>query len=200
PCTSRATDSANDGPIFPLARRFRPIGPNQLWVGETTYIRIAAGFVYLAVIMDARSRRLMAMRSVGRAIRGLSWRRLGLRSRPDSHRAAAFTTLIAACSTAPNPYRRVLAGHRLVGSMSRWGRAFTRTSTVRAISFPIPTINIGSRSFVPEKITIEQLDDLCALLYYALESCCAALKYGEFQGQSALPVDLRTWQRLCQPS
>ena len=50
----RTTDSAHDCPIFPnLARGFRPTGPNQLWVGDITYIRIAAGFVYLAVILDA---------------------------------------------------------------------------------------------------------------------------------------------------
>jgi putative transposase len=47
----RTTDSDHDGLIFPnLARGFRPSGPNQLWVGDITYIRIAAGFVYLAVI------------------------------------------------------------------------------------------------------------------------------------------------------
>ena len=50
----RTTDSDHDCPIFPnLTRGLRPTGPNQLWVGDITYIRIAAGFVYLAVILDA---------------------------------------------------------------------------------------------------------------------------------------------------
>jgi putative transposase len=64
----RTTDSAHDGPIFPnLARGFRPTGPHQLWVGDITYIRIAAGFVYLAVILDAWSRRVIGY-AIGRQI------------------------------------------------------------------------------------------------------------------------------------
>jgi len=58
----RTTDSDHDGPIFPnLARGFRPNGPNQLRVGDITYIRIAAGFVYLAVILEAWSRRVIRL-------------------------------------------------------------------------------------------------------------------------------------------
>ena len=56
------TDSNHDGPIFPnRAKGFVPTGPNQLWVADITYIAIARGFVYLAVILDSRSRRVVAM-------------------------------------------------------------------------------------------------------------------------------------------
>ena len=34
-------------------------GPNQLWVADLTYIAIATGFVYLAAILDAWSRRVV---------------------------------------------------------------------------------------------------------------------------------------------
>src|SRR6188474_1289560 len=54
------TDSAHDGPIFPnLAKDMEPNGPDQLWVADITYVAIAAGFVYLAVILDAWSRRVI---------------------------------------------------------------------------------------------------------------------------------------------
>ena len=54
------TDSDHDGPIFPnLAKDVVPTGPNQLWVADITYIAIAGGFVYLAVILDAWSRRVV---------------------------------------------------------------------------------------------------------------------------------------------
>ena len=36
----------------------RPPGPNELWVGDITYIRTRSAFVYLAVILDAWSRRV----------------------------------------------------------------------------------------------------------------------------------------------
>jgi putative transposase len=54
------TDSDHDGPIFPdLAKDLAPSGPDQLWVADLTYIRILSGFVYLAVILDAWSRRVV---------------------------------------------------------------------------------------------------------------------------------------------
>lgn len=40
-----------------LALGFTPNGINQLWVADLTYIRLRMGFVYLAVILDAFSRR-----------------------------------------------------------------------------------------------------------------------------------------------
>ena len=47
------TDSDHDGPIFPnLAKDMTVDGPNQLWVADITYVAIAVGFVYLAMILD----------------------------------------------------------------------------------------------------------------------------------------------------
>ena len=42
-----------------LAKDFIPTGPNQLWRSDITYIRILTGFVYLAVILDAFSRKVI---------------------------------------------------------------------------------------------------------------------------------------------
>src|SRR5215510_14600826 len=54
------TDSDHDGPIFPnLAENVVPTDLNQLWVADITYIAIATGFVYLAAILDAWSRRVV---------------------------------------------------------------------------------------------------------------------------------------------
>ncbi len=54
------TDSAHDEPIFPnRARELTLDGPNQLWVADITYVAIMSGFVYVAVILDAWSRRVV---------------------------------------------------------------------------------------------------------------------------------------------
>jgi putative transposase len=55
------TDSDHDGPIFPnLAKTMAPDGPDQLWVADITYIGLTSGrFVYLAIILDAWSRRVV---------------------------------------------------------------------------------------------------------------------------------------------
>ena len=42
-----------------LARRLTPMATDQLWVGDITYIRLDEGFVYLAVILDAFSRKVI---------------------------------------------------------------------------------------------------------------------------------------------
>ena len=42
-----------------LAKDFIPAAPNQLWRSDITYIRILTGFVYLAVILDAYSRKVI---------------------------------------------------------------------------------------------------------------------------------------------
>jgi putative transposase len=54
------TDSDHDQPIFPNRTRGMIVdGPDQLWVADLTYVAVAVGFVYVAVIMDAWSRRII---------------------------------------------------------------------------------------------------------------------------------------------
>lgn len=54
------TDSRHGYTIHPnLARHMVLTAPNQLWVADITYIRLADVFVYLAVILDAFSRRIV---------------------------------------------------------------------------------------------------------------------------------------------
>ena len=54
------TDGDHDLPIFPnLAKDMVPDAPNQLWVADLTYVAIQAGFVYVAVILDAWSRKVV---------------------------------------------------------------------------------------------------------------------------------------------
>jgi len=43
-----------------LARRMKLTGIDQLWVADITYIRLRAEFVYLAVILDSFSRKVVA--------------------------------------------------------------------------------------------------------------------------------------------
>jgi len=54
------TDSRHDHPIYPnLAAEVTPDAVNQLWVADITYIRLRSEFVYLAVVLDAFSRRVI---------------------------------------------------------------------------------------------------------------------------------------------
>jgi putative transposase len=119
------TVSNHDGPIFPnLARDVSPSGPNQLWVADITYIAIASGFVYVAAVLDAWSRRVVGY-AVGRRVDT----RLAL---------AALKAAIAARAPPPGcvhhsdrgsqyaseSYRAELARHGLCGSMGRRGNPY----------------------------------------------------------------------------
>ena len=119
------TDSNHDGPIFPnFARDVVPSGPNQLWVADLTYIEIASGFVYLAAILDAWSRRVVGY-ALGRRIDArlaLSALRAAVASRAPpvgcihhSDRGSQY---------AAETYRSELAEHGLRGSMGRRGNPY----------------------------------------------------------------------------
>ncbi|MEW5806079.1 MAG: IS3 family transposase [Acidobacteriota bacterium] len=63
---THTTDSRHAHPIYPnLIKEIVATGINQIWVSDITYIRILRSFVYLAVIMDAFSRKV-----VGYAVSG----------------------------------------------------------------------------------------------------------------------------------
>ena len=42
-----------------VQRDFEAVGPNRLWVADITYVPTWAGFLYLAVVLDAWSRRIV---------------------------------------------------------------------------------------------------------------------------------------------
>lgn len=54
------TDSSHSLKVFPnLARELKITAVDQLWVADITYIRLPREFVYLAVVLDAFSRRVI---------------------------------------------------------------------------------------------------------------------------------------------
>jgi putative transposase len=57
----RTTDSDHDLPIAPnrLAQRPAPDGPNQVWLQDLTYVPTAQGWLYLALVLDLWSRKIV---------------------------------------------------------------------------------------------------------------------------------------------
>lgn len=57
----RTTDSDHEHPIAPnrLAEREVPTGPDQVWLSDLTYVPTAQGWLYLALVMDLWSRRIV---------------------------------------------------------------------------------------------------------------------------------------------
>lgn len=119
------TDSNHDSPIFPnLAKDIVPTSPNQLWVGDITYVALPARFVYVAIILDAWSRMIVGY-AIGGAIdarlTGAALRTAIERRKPPpgcvhhSDRGSQY---------AAQAYRQLLAGYGLAGSMGRRGNPY----------------------------------------------------------------------------
>jgi putative transposase len=119
------TDSNHNDPICPnLAASMTLDGPNQLWVADITYVAIASSFVYLAVILDAWSRRVVGYaisRSIDARLAAAALKAaINARNPPrgcvhHSDRGSQY---------ASEPYRALLREHGFVGSMGRRGNPY----------------------------------------------------------------------------
>ena len=119
------TDSRHDLEVYlNLAGRMKLSGINQLWVADFTYIRLKCEYVYLAVVLDVYSRKV-----VGWALERAMTARLPLwaleraiaQRQPEpglvhhSDRGVQYASA---------QYMRVLANHGLLPSMSRPGNPY----------------------------------------------------------------------------
>src|SRR6516164_7738922 len=80
------TDSRHNLPLYPnLAAEIEPLAINQLWVADITYIRLRTEFVYLAVVLDAFSGRVIGWalgRTLEAGLAGAALRRAMLERQP----------------------------------------------------------------------------------------------------------------------
>jgi transposase InsO family protein len=111
-----------------LARRLKLTGLNQLWVADITYIRLKSEFVYLAVILDGFSRkvvgwaleRTLATRLTRTALeRAIATRQPGPGLVHHSDRGVQY---------ASDEYVRVLQEHQMIPSMSRPANPYDNAS------------------------------------------------------------------------
>jgi putative transposase len=119
------TDSEHDSPIFPdLAKDVVLERLNQLWIADLTYVAIPGGFVYLAAILDAFSRKV-----VGYAISRSMEARLVVAALKSAVRGrqppkGCIHHSDRGSQYASDVYRKLLADHGLKGSMGRRGNPY----------------------------------------------------------------------------
>ena len=121
----RTTDSNHDSPIYPnLYRNVIPARPDMVWVADFTYIRINVGFCYLAVILDACSRKVVGYGLSKRLDTPLAL--AALRSALDNRKPppGCIHHTDRGCQYASETYRRALDAAGLQGSMSAVGNPY----------------------------------------------------------------------------
>jgi len=119
------TDSNHDRPVYPnLAGELELSGLNQLWVADITYIRLEREFVYLAVVLDAFSRRVIGW-ALDRSLEDkltLAALRMALREREPAPGLVHHSD--RGVQYASRDYTDVLKGHQIRISMSRKGNPY----------------------------------------------------------------------------
>ena len=123
PCT---TDARHDWEIVPnLARGLRLTGLDQLWVADITYVRLQEEFVYLAVIIDAFSRRVIGWAMADHLRASLAIEALNMAL---EERRPAWGSLIhhsdRGVQYACGDYTKILEAHGIAASMSRVGNPY----------------------------------------------------------------------------
>ncbi len=127
------TDSDHGLPLYPnLAREMVLTGLDQLWVADITYIRLEVEFVYLAVILDAFSRRVIGWaldRTLEAELTLQALRMaLGRRRIPKQAEGPAATGLVhhsdRGVQYASRDYTDLLRAHGIAISMSRKGNPY----------------------------------------------------------------------------
>ena len=123
----QTTDSRHDHPISPnrLARRpAPPARPDEVWVTDFTYIPTGEGWLFLAVVLDLYSRRVVGW-AFGPGLTAVLAR--AALQMALSHRRPAAGLLHHSdrgCQYASADYRALLAAHGLEASMSRTGNPY----------------------------------------------------------------------------
>jgi transposase InsO family protein len=120
------TDSRHAHPIAPnlLDRHFDPKAANEAWAGDVTYIATAEGWLYLAVLLDLFSRRVVgwATSAVNDRELALEALRRALRSRRPARGLVHHTD--RGSPYASDEYRQALVDGGIVASMSRTGDCY----------------------------------------------------------------------------
>jgi putative transposase len=120
--SSRATEE-NDGLeiYLNLARRLKICGTNQLWIADITYVRLKTEFIYLAVVLDAFSRKVVGW-SLDRTLQArlpLSALKQAIASRQPPTGVVHHSD--RGVQYACEDYIKLLGGHGMIPSMSRPG-------------------------------------------------------------------------------
>jgi putative transposase len=189
------TDSEHDFLVYPNLAQYLVLNDiNQLWVADITYVRLQEEFVYLAVVLDAYSRRV-----IGWALDATLETRLPL---------AALEAAIAARHPLPglvhhsdrgtqyasNEYVKRLQAIGATLSMSRAGRPWENGRCERFMG-TLKQEELDARSYRNREELQHNVEEFMETIYNR-ERLHAALKYQspvEFEEQQAARPEPQRW-------
>lgn len=107
-----------------LQQIFTAPAPNRIWAGDLTTIRTRAGWLYLAVLVDLYSRRIVGWAMSARPDQTLTCQALVMAVQHRQPAAGLIHHTDQGSQYASAAYRQLLAQHGLITSMSRKGNCY----------------------------------------------------------------------------
>lgn len=119
----RTTDSAHAFPVAPnlLDRDFTAAAPDRVWLADLTYIWTAEGWLYLAVVLDLCTRRVVGWSMADHLGHELALAALDMAIACRRPRSGLVHHADRGVQYAAHGYRRRLEEHGMLCSMSRKG-------------------------------------------------------------------------------
>jgi transposase InsO family protein len=128
----RTTDSRHNLTVYPnLTRNLVLSNINQLWVADITYIRLLREFIYLAVLLDAFSRRCIGWAISRHIDTQLTLTALQMALRTRSIQPGLIHHSDQGVQYAATDYVAILQEHKIEISMSRTGNPYDNAKAER---------------------------------------------------------------------
>ena len=117
------TNSEHKKPVFKneLKQNFKCDQPNQAWVGDITYIWTTEGWLYLAVVIDLYSRKVVGWSMSSRMKASLVCDALQMAIWQRNPPKGLIVHSDQGVQYASDKYRKLLNSYELIGSMSKKG-------------------------------------------------------------------------------
>jgi transposase InsO family protein len=120
------TLSKHNYPVAPntLNRQFWAAGPNEKWVGDITYLRTAEGWLYLAIVLDIYSRKVVGWAMEGHLEQELVASALKMAAAHRRPGEGVLHHTDRGSQYASHGYQQLLSDHGMQVSMSRKGDCY----------------------------------------------------------------------------
>ena len=189
------TDSRHALPVAAnvLARQFNPQAPNRAWVGDITYIRTRSGWLYLAVVLDLFSRRIVGWSMAPSMPAQLVCTALGMAIASRQPLPGLVVHSDRGSQYASQDHTALLARHGLVCSMSRKGNCWDN-AVMERFFLNLKMERVWQKDYANHAEAITDIADYIVNFYNALRlhSTLGNLSPSAFEHQSATkkPIEL----------